>query len=272
MHQHHAGYPRRKEPGWRDDCGQNAGAPLGAKLSTNFEIRPWLMEGSTIPGPEAVRQLAPPSQPSTRPSWMTPAQTATLRSTWESCCTCRATRGWPSTRSAWPTLSLLGALRAGWRATWSGMSRCPGPAGPQGHHVRHEPLLLGRLCAVQRGPQPAASAAHEGDSRGIRTPAEATDEDLARMRKAEETASARTTSQETQRPLNNGQGPSLITGRLRSAADGAQAAADLVGAGGLAAVQAFRSQLPQDAAERMNALPRPAPSGRGGPARAVILL
>ena len=62
---------------------------------------------------------------------------------------------------------------------------------------------------------------------------------------------------------NNGQGPPSITGRLRSAADGAQAAADLVGAGaaGLAAVQAFRSQLPQDAAEyvRLNALPRPGP-------------
>ena len=40
---------------------------------------------------------------------------------------------------------------------------------------------------------------------------------------------------------NNGQGPPS-TGRLRSTADGAQAAADLVGAGaaGLAAVQAFR--------------------------------
>ena len=44
---------------------------------------------------------------------------------------------------------------------------------------------------------------------------------------------------------NNGQGPPSITGRLRSAADGAQAAADLVGAGaaGLAAAQAFRSSL-----------------------------
>ena len=42
---------------------------------------------------------------------------------------------------------------------------------------------------------------------------------------------------------NNGQGPPSITGRLRSAADGAQAAADLAGAGaaGLAAAQAFRS-------------------------------
>ena len=60
---------------------------------------------------------------------------------------------------------------------------------------------------------------------------------------------------------NNGQGPPSITGRLRSAADGAQAAADLVGAGaaGLAAAQAFRSQLPQDAAEyvRLNVLPPP---------------
>ena len=84
---------------------------------------------------------------------------------------------------------------------------------------------------------------------------------------------------------NNGQGPS-ITGRLRSAADGAQAAADLVGAGaaGLAAVQAFRSQLPHNAAEYVIAPPRAAaaattadhrptrrrraPPGRGGAARA----
>ena len=55
-----------------------------------------------------------------------------------------------------------------------------------------------------------------------------------------------------------GDGPPSITGRLRSAADGAQAAADLVGAGaaGLAAVQ-----LPQDAAEyvRRNVLPRSGP-------------
>ena len=68
---------------------------------------------------------------------------------------------------------------------------------------------------------------------------------------------------------NNGQGPPSITGRLRSAADGAQAAADLVGAGaaGLAAAQAFRSQLPQDAAEyvRMNVLPRPGPQPQPPP-------
>ena len=68
---------------------------------------------------------------------------------------------------------------------------------------------------------------------------------------------------------NNGQGPPSITGRLRSAADGAQAAADLVGAGaaGLAAAQAFRSQLPQDAAEyvRMNVLPRSGPQPQPPP-------
>ena len=52
-------------------------------------------------------------------------------------------------------------------------------------------------------------------------------------------------------------------------ADGAQAAADLVGAGaaGLAAVQAFRSQLPQDAAKyvRLNVLPRPGPQPQPPP-------
>ena len=52
---------------------------------------------------------------------------------------------------------------------------------------------------------------------------------------------------------SNGQGPPSITDRLRSTADGAQAAADLIGAGaaGLAAAQAFRSQLPQDAAAQI---------------------
>ena len=125
---------------------------------------------------------------------------------------------------------------------------------------------------------------------GFRTPAEATDE--ARMRQGggnrfgEDDLAG---DPEADALTNNGQGPPSITGRLRSAADGAQAAADLVGAGaaGLAAVQAFRSQLPQDAAEyvRLNVLPRPgpqpqpppqiigrpddrAPPGRGGAARA----
>ena len=52
---------------------------------------------------------------------------------------------------------------------------------------------------------------------------------------------------------------------------GAQAAADLIGAGaaGLAAAQAFRSQLPQDAAEyvRLNVLPRPGPAADHRPAQ-----
>ena len=48
-------------------------------------------------------------------------------------------------------------------ATWSGMSRCPWTSRTA------RPPLLGRLCAVQPGPQPAASAAHapENNSRGL---------------------------------------------------------------------------------------------------------
>ena len=106
---------------------------------------------------------------------------------------------------------------------------------------------------------------------GFRTPAEATDEDVRLARRyqggnrfGEDDLAG---DPEADALTNNGQGPPSITGRLRSAADGAQAAADLVGAGaaGLAAVQAFRSQLPQDAAEyvRLNVLPRPG-SRRGG--------
>ena len=106
---------------------------------------------------------------------------------------------------------------------------------------------------------------------GFRTPAEATDEDLARMRQGgnrfgEDDLAG---DPEADALTNNGQGPPSITGRLRSAADGAQAAADLVGAGaaGLQPVQAFRSQLPQDAAEyvRLNVLPRPGPQPQPPP-------
>ena len=65
---------------------------------------------------------------------------------------------------------------------------------------------------------------------GFRTPAEA----LARMRQGggnrfgEDDLAG---DPEADALTNNGQGPPSITGRLRSAADGAQAAADLVGAG-----------------------------------------
>ena len=107
---------------------------------------------------------------------------------------------------------------------------------------------------------------------GFRTPAEATDEDvrLARMRGGNRFGEDDLAGDpEADALTNNGQGPPSITGRLRSAADGAQAAADLVGAGaaGLAAVQAFRSQLPQDAAEyvRLNVLPRPGPQPQPPP-------
>ena len=107
---------------------------------------------------------------------------------------------------------------------------------------------------------------------GFRTPAEATDEDvrLARMRGGNRFGEDDLAGDpEADALTNNGQGPPSITGRLRSAADGAQAAADLVGAGaaGLAAAQAFRSQLPQDAAEyvRLNVLPRPGPQPQPPP-------
>ena len=84
-----------------------------------------------------------------------------------------------------------------------------------------------------------------------------------RLARYAEPALLRTTWQETPRPAPCQQrsGAALHHGTSASTADGAQAAADLIGAGaaGLAAAQAFRSQLPQDAAEyvRLNVLPRP---------------
>ena len=97
---------------------------------------------------------------------------------------------------------------------------------------------------------------------GFRTPAEVTDEDVRLARRyqggtrfVEDDLAG---DPEAGALASNGQGPPSITDRLRSTADGAQAAADLIGAGaaGLAAAQAFRSQLPQDAAEyvRLNVL------------------
>ena len=66
----------------------------------------------------------------------------------------------------------------------------------------------------------------------------------------------------------SGQQPPLLKDRLRHGADAAQAA-DAVGAGaaGLAAVQAFRSQLPQEAADyfRQNVMPRPGPQPQPPP-------
>ena len=110
---------------------------------------------------------------------------------------------------------------------------------------------------------------------GFRTPAEATDEDVRLARMYQGYGGTRFVEDdlagdpEADALTNNGQGPPSITGRLRSAADGAQAAADLVGAGaaGLAAVHAFRSQLPQDAAEyvRPNVMPRPGPQPQPPP-------
>ena len=105
---------------------------------------------------------------------------------------------------------------------------------------------------------------------GFRTPAEATDEDVRLAPRYQGYGGTRFVEDdlagdpEAGALASNGQGPPSITDRLRSTADGAQAAADLIGAGaaGLAAAQAFRSQLPQDAAEyvRLNVLPRPGPA------------
>ena len=105
---------------------------------------------------------------------------------------------------------------------------------------------------------------------GFRTPAEATDEDVRLARRYQGYGGTRFVEDdlagdpEAGALASNGQGPPSITDRLRSTADGAQTAADLIGAGaaGLAAAQAFRSQLPQDAAEyvRLNVLPRPGPA------------
>ena len=66
-----------------------------------------------------------------------------------------------------------------------------------------------------------------------------------------EPALLRTTWRETPRPASNGQGPPSITDRLRSTADGAQAAADALScprtrrrrASERAAVRAWRSRL-----------------------------
>ena len=92
---------------------------------------------------------------------------------------------------------------------------------------------------------------------GFRTPAEATDEDVRLARRYQGYGGTRFVEGAL---ASNGQGPPSIAERLRSTADGAQAAADLIGVGaaGLAAAQAFRPQL-QDAAEyvRQNVLPRP---------------
>ena len=89
---------------------------------------------------------------------------------------------------------------------------------------------------------------------GFRTPAEATDEDVRLARRYQGYGGTRFVEDdlagdpEAGALASNGQGPPSIT----------------VGAGaaGLAAAQAFRSQLPQDAAEyvRLNVLPRPGPA------------
>ena len=111
----------------------------------------------------------------------------------------------------------------------------PGSAGPQGHLVRHKPLLPART--------PTLGPCSTRPCRQFPRKASA----LPQFRRGRAAAEAGALA-------SNGQGPPSITDRLRSAADGAQAAADLIGAGA-----AGLAQL--DAAEhvRLNVLPRPGP-------------
>ena len=141
------------------------------------------------------------------------------------------------------------------QATLSGMDQ---PV--QGHIFRHKPLLPGRFCAVQRGPQPASRGrlphSRRGHGRGCalrggtKGGTRFVEDDLVEDPEAGALAS-------------NGQGPPSITDRLHCTADGAQAAADLIGAGaaGLAAAQAF---CPGRGGVR--APERAAPSGPGAAA------
>ena len=87
---------------------------------------------------------------------------------------------------------------------------------------------------------------------GFRTPAEATDEDVRLARRYQGYGGTRFVEDdlagdpEAGALASNGQGPPSITDRLRSTADGAQAAADLIGAGAagrLSALSCPRKEL-----------------------------
>ena len=136
------------------------------------------------------------------------------------------------------------------------------------------------LCSEDPNPRPLQHTPLQAiPEEGFRTSAEATDEDVRLAQRYQGYGGTRFVEDdlagdpEAGALASNGQGPPSITDRLRSTADGAQAAADLIGAGaaGLAAAQAFRSQLPQDAAEyvRLNVLPRPGPAQPPPPASDV---
>ena len=170
-----------------------------------------------------------------------------------------------------PRLQSAPALRAGCGLPGAERAAAPGPATT--FVTSHFYLDDFVQSSEDPNPQPLQHTPLRAiPEEGFRTPAKATDENLARMRQGggnrfgEDDLAG---DPEADALTNNEQGPPSITGRLRSAADGAQAAADLVGAGaaGLAAVQAFRSQLPQDAAEyvRLNVLPRPGPQPQPPP-------
>ena len=147
------------------------------------------------------------------------------------------------------------------------MSRCWINRTARPHRLSQATSTWTILCSPARtNPRPLQHTPLQAiPEEGFRTPAEATDEDVRLARRYQGCGGTRFVEDdlvgdpEAGALASNGQGPPSITDRLRSTADGAQAAADLIGAGaaGLAAAQAFRSQLPQDAAEyvRLNVLP-----------------
>ena len=111
------------------------------------------------------------------------------------------------------------------------------------------------MQSEDRNPQPLQHTPLRAiPEEGFRTPAEATDENLAQMRQGGGNRFGEddlAEDPEADALTNNGQGPPSITGRLRSAADGAQAAADLVGAGaaGLAAARQRAQEVERGAAQ-----------------------
>ena len=108
---------------------------------------------------------------------------------------------------------------------------------------------------------------------GFRTPAEATDEDVRLARRYQGYGGTRFVEDdlagdpEAGALASNGQGPPSITDRLRSTADGAQAAADLIGARGRGARS--RAGLPLSAAPGRGGVRAPERAALSGPGAAA---
>ena len=125
------------------------------------------------------------------------------------------------------TASISALASSRWLATLSAMSRCPGSIGPQGHLVRHKPPL----------PQAIPKD-------GFRALEKVTDEGVRLAQRYQGYGGTRFVEDDLagDPEASNGQGPPSITDCLIGA-----------GAAGLAAAQAFRSQLLQDATKHVRA-------------------